>query len=138
MTASSRKEVQVAKKLNKFQQLVFLFPDSIHGQFIPRNPEKIAERPPNIDPGFCSVHNLKIEFWCYEDDSPLCMACRLYSHNQHEVTRYTDKNKEQLSQLYEACMRQWTNWWFWMVKRSKHQMPLKREVRSFSPSSNKR
>ena len=55
-----------------------------------------------MDPGFCAVPNLQIEFWCYEDEVPLCLACRLNSHHQHEVTRYTDKNEEQLSQLYEA------------------------------------
>ena len=56
-----------------------------------------------MDPGFCAVPNLQIEFWCYEDEVPLCLACRLNSHHQHEVlTRYTDKIKEQLRQLSEA------------------------------------
>ena len=55
-----------------------------------------------MDPGLCPLSKLQIQFWCYEDEVPLCVTCRLYSHHEHEVTRYTDKNEEQLSQLYVA------------------------------------
>ena len=62
----------------------------------------MVARPPYVDPGICPVHNMQITFWCYEDKTPLCLSCRLHSHHQHEVTRYRDKNEEQMSNLYDA------------------------------------
>lgn len=43
-----------------------------------------------------------MDYWCYEDEVPLCAGCRITSHLTHDVVKITEKNAEELNQFYTA------------------------------------
>lgn len=44
-----------------------------------------------------------MEFWCYEDEVPLCKGCRISYHLQHDVVKIIDRNKVEMEVFYSVA-----------------------------------
>lgn len=77
--------------------------DGSDGLFVPSSPQLSLKTAPFIPPGKCSVHGIEMEFWCYEDEVPLCRGCRIDTHLQHDVVKFTDRNKEEMDLFYSVA-----------------------------------
>lgn len=79
------------------------FKDGSDGLFVPSSPQPTLERQPFITPGKCSTHSFTMEFWCYEDEVPLCKGCRISYHLQHDVVKIIDRNKVEMEVFYSVA-----------------------------------
>lgn len=79
------------------------FLDGSDGLFVPSSPQPTLERQPFITPGKCSTHSFTMEFWCYEDEVPLCKGCRISYHLQHDVVKIIDRNKVEMEVFYSVA-----------------------------------
>lgn len=43
-----------------------------------------------------------MDYWCYEDEVPLCSGCRISHHVTHDVVKITEKNKGEIDEFYTA------------------------------------